>query len=69
MPLLSPPEPTWGGWADASDTASRASRASSAAGIDPATRDALALVFNAEGNYLQEIIVAGGCSSGTPLMR
>ena len=57
------------GDADASDTASRASRASSAAGIDPATRDALALVFNAEGNYLQEIIVEEAVRAADALTR
>ena len=30
--------------------------------VDAATRDALALVFSAEGNYLQEILVEGACA-------
>ena len=55
--------------ASASEAASKAPRVSSAAGIDPATRDALALVFNAEGNYLQEIIVEEAVRAADALTR
>ena len=55
---------------DASSSVRLESIESSIAGsVDPATRDALALVFSAEGNYLQEILVEESVRAADALAR
>ena len=58
-----------GGGGAAPGPAAGASSGKSQAEIDAATRDALALVFSAEGNYLQEILVEEAVRAADALAR